>query len=252
MKEMIVKTTELRPGDKILGCRENSYAIFTEWRDVMVIEQPKKHGSRSSARCYYAADCRFNKGVDQPNDFEFEIERPEVEPTNVVMQAKNIRAGILVALLGEGEAGRTSAEHHINVPLMIRSRVGSPGVRPGDWCIVAIADLLAPEPVLDTEALLEASLKTILKRSFDDVERKVFAEFNARTKAEDDAQLLVRYEMHQRNDAQRNAAHLTVAELARAKELWSAALKTKVEASKKADAERDRLQVVVAIDPDDI
>lgn len=60
MKEMIVKTTELRPGDKILGCRENYYAPLTEWRDVMVLEQPKKHGSRSSARCYYyyATDCR--------------------------------------------------------------------------------------------------------------------------------------------------------------------------------------------------
>lgn len=50
----------------------------------------------------------------------------------------------------------------------------------------------------------------------------------------------------------RNVAHLTVAELARAKELWSAALKTKVEASKKADAERDRPQVVAALDPDDV
>lgn len=167
--------------------------------------------------------------MNQPNDFEFEIERPEVEPTNVVMLAKNIRAGILVTPLGEGEAGRMSAEHHISGTWMIRARVGSPSVRPGDWCVVAIADLLAPEAIAKARDAELAALDLNSARN-----------------------LLVRYEMHQRNDAQRHAANMSVTELARAKELWSAALKTKVEASKKADAERDRLQVVVAIDPDDI
>lgn len=89
------------------------------------------------------------------------------------------------------------------------------------------------------------------------VVQEINPRLQAAARAVADAALLARYEAMQRGEVQdpkskHFCARLSVAEMTRAKELWSIALRTKIDESRRVAREKDRLQVVVAIDPEDL